>query len=364
MFTRYDTRKINIGGVYVGGGSPVTVQSMTNTRTSDVDATVAQILRLEEAGCDIVRAAVPDMDAARAIKEIKKRIHVPLVADIHFDYRLALESIRSGADKIRINPGNIGSRDRVKAVADAAAERGVPIRIGVNSGSLEKELLKKYGRPCAEALAESVEGHIRILGELDFRDICVSVKSSSVSETIKAYRLLAQRICYPLHIGLTEAGTLRSGTIKSCVAIGALLAEGIGDTVRVSLTGDPAEEVRVAQEILSALGLGRKNLVEFVSCPTCGRTRIDLIGLASTIESMLKAAERRGDIKRPVKVAVMGCAVNGPGEACDADIGLAGGDGNVLLFEKGNIVGKLTGASDEIADEFVRRVVRLAGEDA
>ena len=364
MYKRENTRKIQVGGDNIGGGSPVAVQSMCNTRTSDIEATVRQILTLEEAGCDIIRVAVPDMDAAKAVREIKKQIHIPLVADIHFDYRLAIESINSGADKIRINPGNIGSPDRVRAVVNAARERHIPIRIGVNGGSLEKEILNEFGRPCAEALVKSVLGHVELLEKLNFYDICLSVKSSSVSETVQAYRLLSEKTDCPLHLGLTEAGTVKSGTIKSSAALGILLNDGIGDTIRVSLTGDPAEEVEVACELLSALGLGQKKLINFVSCPTCGRTRIDLIGLASMIEAGLRAAERRGEIKNPIKVAVMGCAVNGPGEASDADIGLAGGDGCVLLFEKGNIVGKISGDDSGVAEKFVKRVIKLSGRDA
>lgn len=359
MYRRDDTVKIYIGGVPVGGGSPVTVQSMTNTPTADAEKTVSQILSLEREGCDIVRVAVPDAEAASAIEAIKKRTHIPVVADIHFDYRLALEAIRSGADKIRINPGNIGSEDRVRQVVNAAKERRIPIRVGVNGGSLEKRILLKYGRPCAEALCESVTGHVKMLEGLDFGDICVSVKSSSVTETIKAYRILASEIRYPLHVGLTEAGTYRIGTVKSCLALGVLLNEGIGDTVRVSLTGDPAEEVRVAKDILTELGLSRRKMIEFVSCPTCGRTRIDLIGLAGLIEEKLEALEREGGIEKPVKVAVMGCAVNGPGEASDADIGLAGGDGCVLLFEKGVVKGKLSGDNLSVAEAFIDRVREL-----
>ena len=359
MFSRSETKKIKIGNIFIGGGSPVAIQSMSNTPTADIDATSEQIIGFEKAGCDIARVAVPDMEAAEAISGIRSRIHIPLVADIHFDYRLALAAIRAGADKIRINPGNIGSIDRVKKVVNAAKERNIPIRIGVNGGSLEKSILKKYGRPCAEALAESVAGHVSILEGLDFGDICISVKSSDVNETVKAYRLLAVKYDYPLHLGLTEAGTYRSGTIKSCLALGILLNMGIGDTIRVSLTGDPVEEVKVAGEILTDLGLGKKKLVNFVSCPTCGRTRIDLIGLAGLIEEKLAGMERAGQINVPVKVAVMGCAVNGPGEASDADIGIAGGDGCALLFENGRICGKLSGDNDVIAREFTARVKEI-----
>ena len=332
MYDRTETHIIRVGDRLIGGGNPISVQSMTCTPTSDVRATVSQILALEQAGCDIVRVAVPDAAAAEAIAGIKKQIHIPLVADIHFDYRLALASIKNGADKVRINPGNIGSADRVKAVVDAAKARGIPIRVGVNGGSLEKPILQKYGRPCAEALVESVLGHVRLLEAMDFGDICISVKSSDVNETVKAYRLLAETVRYPLHLGLTEAGTLRSGTIKSCLALGILLDSGIGDTVRVSLTGNPVDEVLAAKEILSDLGLGTGKLVNFVSCPTCGRTKINLIGLAGKIENLL----------------------------ADADIGLAGGDNCVLLFEKGRITGKLTGDNDVIAAEFLRRTLAVA----
>ena len=362
MTLRENTRVIRAGSVYIGGGSPVTVQSMTNTKTGDVTETVRQILALEDAGCDIIRAAVPDAESAEAIRKIKKEIHIPLVADVHFDYRLALSAIKNGADKVRINPGNIGSPEKVKKVADAAAERGVPIRIGVNGGSLEKAIKAKYGRPCAEAIVESAMGHIAILEALDFGDICVSLKSSDAAETVKAYKLIAEKTDYPLHVGLTEAGTLFGATVKSSAAIGSVLLSGIGDTIRVSVTGDPLEEVRIGRELLRALRLGDKGLVEFVSCPTCGRTSVDLIGLAEKIEAMLRDAERRGLIGNKIKVAVMGCAVNGPGEASDADIGLAGGKNEVLLFEKGVPGEKLTGSSGEIADEFVKRVIGLAGK--
>ncbi|MCI9425110.1 MAG: flavodoxin-dependent (E)-4-hydroxy-3-methylbut-2-enyl-diphosphate synthase [Flavonifractor sp.] len=328
------TKRILAGGVPIGGGAPVTIQSMTNTPTSDVGATVAQIKRLEAAGCQIVRAAVPDMAAARAVGAIREQIGIPLVVDIHFDYKLALECVAAGCDKVRINPGNIGGADRVKAVADACRQKGVPIRIGVNGGSLEKPILAKYGGVTAEALVESAMGHIALLERYDFHDICVSLKSSSVPVTMVAYRLMAQTSDYPLHLGVTETGTLRMGTLKSAVGIGGLLALGIGDTLRVSLSADPVEEIYAAKDILKAVGLaeGEPNLI---ACPTCGRTRIDLIGLAEQVE------ERLREVHKPITVAVMGCAVNGPGEASAADVGIAGGDGEGLLFRKGEIVKKV-----------------------
>lgn len=322
------TRIVNVGGVKIGGGNPVSIQSMCNTDTRDVASTVGQIKALEEAGCEIIRVAVPDMTAAEAIADIKKQINIPLVADIHFDYKLALECIKNGIDKVRINPGNIGSRDRVKLVADAARANGIPIRIGVNGGSLEKELVAKYGGATADALVESALGHIEILDDLNFTDIVVSIKISNVSVMLEAYRKFS-RICdIPLHIGVTESGTERMGTVKSSVGIGALLSEGIGDTMRVSLTADPVKEICLAKDILSVLGM-REDKVEFVSCPTCGRTQVDLINIANEVERNLQ------NVNKKIKVAVMGCAVNGPGEARDADIGLAGGKGECLLFKKG-----------------------------
>ena len=328
------TKQIMVGGVPIGGGAPVTIQSMTNTRTDDVQATLKQIRTLAAAGCDIIRVAVPDLAAAKAIGAIKERISIPLVADIHFDYKLALEAIAAGADKVRINPGNIGGADHVKAVAQACAQRGVPIRIGVNGGSLEKPLLAKYGGVCPEAMVESAFGHIRLLNQFDFDDICVSLKSSSVPMTMKAYQLMNQASDYPLHIGVTEAGTVRMGTLKSAVGIGGLLALGIGDTMRVSLSADPVEEVYAAKEILKAAGVRREG-AELVSCPTCGRTRIDLIALANEVEERLKTVDKS------ITVAVMGCVVNGPGEASAADCGIAGGVGEGLLFKKGQIVKKV-----------------------
>ena len=337
------TKQIMVGGVSIGGGAPVTIQSMTNTRTEDVEATLHQIRTLAAAGCEIIRVAVPDMAAAKAVGKIKEGSPIPVVVDIHFDYKLALEAIAAGADKVRINPGNIGGADHVKAVAQACARRGVPIRIGVNGGSLEKPLLAKYGGVCPEAMVESAFGHIRLLNQFDFDDICVSLKSSSVPMTMKAYQLMSQASDYPLHIGVTEAGTVRMGTLKSAVGIGGLLALGIGDTMRVSLSADPVEEVYAAKEILKAAGV-RKEGAELVSCPTCGRTRIDLIALANEVEERLKTVDK------PITVAVMGCVVNGPGEASAADCGIAGGVGEGLLFKKGQIVKKVP--QEQLVDEL------------
>lgn len=337
------TKQILVGGVSIGGGAPVTIQSMTNTRTDDVEATLRQIRTLAAAGCEIIRVAVPDMAAAKAVGKIKEGSPIPVVVDIHFDYKLALEAIAAGADKVRINPGNIGGADHVKAVAQACAQRGVPIRIGVNGGSLEKPLLAKYGGVCPEAMVESAFGHIRLLNQFDFDDICVSLKSSSVPMTMKAYQLMNQASDYPLHIGVTEAGTVRMGTLKSAVGIGGLLALGIGDTMRVSLSADPVEEVYAAKEILKAAGV-RKEGAELVSCPTCGRTRIDLIALANEVEERLKTVDK------PITVAVMGCVVNGPGEASAADCGIAGGVGEGLLFKKGQIVKKVP--QEQLVDEL------------
>ena len=337
------TKQIMVGGVPVGGGAPVTIQSMTNTRTDDVEATLHQIRTLAAAGCEIIRVAVPDMAAAKAVGKIKEDSPIPVVVDIHFDYKLALEAIAAGADKVRINPGNIGGADHVKAVAQACAQRGVPIRIGVNGGSLEKPLLAKYGGVCPEAMVESAFGHIRLLNQFDFDDICVSLKSSSVPMTMKAYQLMSQASDYPLHIGVTEAGTVRMGTLKSAVGIGGLLALGIGDTMRVSLSADPVEEVYAAKEILKAAGVRREG-AELVSCPTCGRTRIDLIALANEVEERLKTVDK------PITVAVMGCVVNGPGEASAADCGIAGGVGEGLLFKKGQIVKKVP--QEQLVDEL------------
>jgi (E)-4-hydroxy-3-methylbut-2-enyl-diphosphate synthase len=347
---RVNTRKIKVGNIYVGGDAPISVQSMTNTDTRNVSATVDQILRLEEAGCEIIRCAVPDIEASQAIQEIAKQIHIPLVADIHFDYNLALESIKSGVSALRINPGNIGSLERVKKVAEAAKDKGIPIRIGVNSGSLEKDLLESYGRVCPEALVESALRHVRILENLNFNDIVVSIKSSNVMQMIESYRLISQKIDYPLHIGVTESGTIWRGTIKSSVGIGSLLCEGIGDTIRVSLTGDPVEEIKVGKEILKSIGYLQEG-VEFVSCPTCGRTQIDLINIAKQVE------ERLGSLNKKIKVAVMGCAVNGPGEAREADIGIAGGNGEGLIFKKGKIIRKVK--EENLVEELLKEIENL-----
>lgn len=344
------TKQIHVGGVPVGGGAPVSIQSMCSTKTGDVPATVDQIHRLEEAGCEIIRVAVPDMAAARAVGLIKSRIHIPLVADIHFDYRLALECAAQGVDKIRINPGNIGGEDRVKAVADACRKGNIPIRIGVNGGSLEKELLKKYGGATPEALAESALGHAALLEKFDFTDICISVKCSSVPVTMGAYRLLSERCPYPLHLGVTEAGTPAMGVIKSAMGIGGLLCLGIGDTLRVTLTADPVEEITAAKRILLAAGL-RQEGPNLISCPTCGRTNIDLIPMAQEVERRLAGCTK------PITVAVMGCAVNGPGEAAAADVGIAGGSGEGLIFSKGVILRKVP--QERLVDELMAEIEKL-----
>ena len=345
---RKNTKKIKVGGLEIGGGAAVTVQSMCNTKTWDVEATVAQIKRLRAAGCEIVRLAVPDQRSAEAISAIKEQVDIPLVADIHFDYRLALICAERGIDKIRINPGNIGSEEKVKAVAEACRARNIPIRIGVNAGSLEQRLLEKYGHPCPEAMVESARGHAALLNKFGFDDICLSMKSSSVPLTIESYRMASQCFDYPLHLGVTETGTAWNGTIQSAVGIGTLLSEGIGDTIRVSLTADPVEEVKTGIAILKAAGL-RKGGVKFVSCPTCGRTEIDLIGLANQVESLVSGLDR------DITVAVMGCVVNGPGEAREADYGIAGGKEKGLLFKKGQVVGtypyeRLCGALMELIE--------------
>ena len=331
---REHTRTVKIGDRIIGGGNPVLIQSMTNTRTEDAEATTAQILRLEKAGCEIVRCTVPTMEAALALKEIKKKIHIPLVADIHFDYKMAIAAMENGADKIRINPGNIGGTERIRAVVDTARERGIPIRVGVNSGSLEKELVEKYHGVTAEGLVESALDKVRIIEELGYDNLVISIKSSDVMMCARAHELIAGQTDYPLHVGITEAGTLFSGNIKSAVGLGIILSQGIGDTIRVSLTGDPVEEIRSAKLILRTLGL-RSGGIEVVSCPTCGRTRIDLIDLANRVE---KLAE---NYPLAIKVAVMGCAVNGPGEAREAELGVAGGQGEGLLFKKGEIIRKV-----------------------
>lgn len=331
---RDHTKVIQIGSKKIGGGNPILIQSMTNTRTEDVEATVAQILRLEAAGCEIIRSTVPTMEAAKAIGEIKKRIHIPIVADIHFDYKMAIAAIENGADKIRINPGNIGGKDKVEAVVRAAKEKNIPIRVGVNSGSLEKELVEKYGGVTAEGIVESALDKVHMIEDLGYDNLVVSIKSSDVLMCVRAHEILAEKINYPLHVGITESGTVTSGNIKSSVGLGIILYQGIGDTIRVSLTGDPVEEIKSAKLILRTLGL-RKGGIEVVSCPTCGRTRIDLIGLANQVENMVQ------DIPLDLKVAVMGCAVNGPGEAREADIGIAGGVGEGLLIKKGEIIRKV-----------------------
>lgn len=332
--SRANTRVVKIGDRVIGGGNPILIQSMTNTKTEDVEATVKQIQALTEAGCDIIRCAVPTMEAAKALSEIKKQISIPLVADIHFDYRLAIAAIENGADKIRINPGNIGSRDRIQAVVDAAKERQIPIRVGVNSGSLEKELVEKYNGVTAEGLVESALDKVRIIEEMDYDNLVISIKSSDVMMCAKAHELITNQMDHPLHVGITEAGTLYSGNIKSAVGLGIILYQGIGDTIRVSLTGDPLEEIKSAKRILKTLGL-RKGGIEVVSCPTCGRTQIDLIGLANQVETLVQGYDL------DIKVAVMGCVVNGPGEAKEADLGVAGGKGVGILIKKGEIVKKV-----------------------
>ncbi|MCI9506703.1 MAG: flavodoxin-dependent (E)-4-hydroxy-3-methylbut-2-enyl-diphosphate synthase [Oscillospiraceae bacterium] len=347
------TKQIYVGSVPIGGGAAVTVQSMCSAKTSDVPATVDQIHRLEEAGCEIIRVAAPDMDAAKAIGAIKSRIHIPLVADIHFDYKLALACVEQGADKIRINPGNIGGEDRVKLVADACRERKIPIRIGVNGGSLEKELRAKYGGVTAEALAESALGHAALLEKFGFDSICISVKCSSVPVTIGAYRLLSERCPYPLHLGVTEAGTPSMGMIKSAMGIGGLLCLGIGDTLRVTLTADPVEEVYAAKKILRAAGL-RKDGPDLIACPTCGRTNIDLIPMAEEVERRLAGCTQ------PITVAVMGCAVNGPGEAAAADVGIAGGKGEGLLFRKGAILRKVP--QEHLVDALMAEIEKMTAD--
>lgn len=350
IFGRKGTRVIDVGSVKIGGDNKIAVQSMNNTLTSDIEATLRQIDELKDAGCDITRVAIPDKEAAEALKEITKRSPLPVVADIHFDYRLALMAVENGASKIRINPGNIGGRENVLKVANACKERSIPIRVGVNSGSVEKSLIEKYGKVCPEAMTESALGAVKLLEDVDFDNIIISIKSSSPRLTIETYRELSKLTDHPLHVGVTEAGTVREGIIKSAVGIGSLLSSGIGDTIRVSLTGDPVDEVLAGISILKALDL-RKGGITFVSCPTCGRTKVPLIELASEIE------KRICGLPYDLKVAVMGCAVNGPGEARDADIGLAGGINEFILFEKGETIRRIK-ASDAV-EEFVAEVIKL-----
>ena len=344
------TKKIKLGNTYLGGGEPVLVQSMLNVPASDIEGSVKQAVELEKAGCQVIRFAIPDEKALSLVEPIKNAVSVPLVADIHFDYRLALGAAERGIDKIRINPGNIGSEDRVKAVADICNQKNIPIRIGVNSGSLEKEILAKYGSPTPEAMVESAMYHASLLEKFDFNDIVISIKSSNVNTMIKAYELAHERCDYPLHLGVTEAGTERMGIIKSAVGIGSLLTHGIGDTIRVSLTDNPVKEVYAAFDILKAIGL-KTDTPYLISCPTCGRTKIDLVGLANQVE------ERLRDVKKPIKVAVMGCIVNGPGEAREADIGVAGGDGCGLIFKKGEILRKVD--EDKLLDELMKEIDKL-----
>ncbi|MBQ5739984.1 MAG: flavodoxin-dependent (E)-4-hydroxy-3-methylbut-2-enyl-diphosphate synthase [Oscillospiraceae bacterium] len=344
------TKQIKVGNCFIGGGAPVTIQSMCNTKTEDVEDTVSQILRLEEAGCEIVRVTVPTLEAAKAVSAIRERIHIPLVADIHFDYRLAIEAAERGADKIRINPGNIGDEEKVKAVVSVCRERGLPIRIGVNGGSLEKNILAKYGAVTPEALVESALGHIALLEKYDFTDICVSVKSSDVPTNMAAYRLLHERVDYPLHLGVTEAGTPQMGLLKSAIGIGGLLCEGIGDTMRVSLTADPVEEIYAAKRILHSCGV-RKSGVNIISCPTCGRTSYDMIPLVEELERRLDGCEKK------LTVAVMGCVVNGPGEARHADIGVAGGKGEGLLFRHGEVLYKVP--EEKLLDALLEEIEKF-----
>lgn len=344
------TRKVKVGSQYIGGDAPVSIQSMTNTDTRDVNATLNQINELYKAGCEIIRCAVPDMEAAKALEEICKKSPIPVVADIHFDYKLALEAIKNGVSALRINPGNIGKVDKVRIVAEAAKAKNIPIRIGVNSGSLEKDILERDGKPTAKGLVESALRHVKILEELDFYDIVISIKSSDVVMMIEAYRLMSEKCNYPLHLGVTESGTPFRGTIKSSIGLGTLLAEGIGDTIRVSLTSDPIEEIKVAKEILKSLGL-RENGLQFISCPTCGRTQINLIKIAQEVEKKLES------VNKNIKVAVMGCAVNGPGEAREADIGIAGGKGEGLIFKKGIIVKKVK--EEDLIEELMKEIENM-----
>lgn len=345
-----ETKQVKVGNVLVGGGAPVSIQSMLNIPASDIENSVKQAVRLEEAGCEIIRIAIPNMEAVRLIPALKENVKMPVVADIHFDYKLAIESVAAGVDKIRINPGNIGSTDRVKAVVDACKPKEIPIRIGVNSGSVEKEILAKYGSPTAEALCESALYHASLLEKFDYTNIVLSMKSSNVKTMVDAYKLAAEKCNYPLHLGVTEAGTERMGIIKSSAGLGALLLQGIGDTIRVSLTADPVKEIYAAKDILKALDI-RKDGVQFVSCPTCGRTKIDLISIATEVENRLR------DCNKNIKIAVMGCAVNGPGEAKEADIGIAGGNGVGLIFKKGEIIRKVP--EDKLIEELIKEVEKL-----
>ncbi len=354
MIQRRKSRKVYVGGVPVGGDAPITVQTMTKTKTSNIEATVQQIKEAEEAGCDIIRVTVNDKEAAEAIKEIVRRSNIPIVADIHFNHIFALKAIEAGVSKVRINPGNIGSEERIKEVLTKAKERKIPIRIGVNSGSLEEEILEKYGYPTAEALYESAMKHVKICEKYGFEDIVISVKSTDVKLMIEAYRMIAERTDYPLHLGVTEAGTTRVGTIKSAVGIGTLLAEGIGDTIRVSLTDDPVKEVEVGKEILRSLGLATRN-VEIIACPTCGRLEVDLFSITNKLEAAVK------DIKKPVKVALLGCVVNGPGEASEADIGIAAGKGVAILYRKGEIVRRIK--EEEIVDVLLEEIKNFKPEN-
>lgn len=346
------SKKIKIGNTFIGGEESVKIQSMCNTLTSDIQKTTCQILELENIGCEIIRVAVPDEESALAIEKIKENIHIPLVADIHFDYNLAIKAIERGVDKVRINPGNIGSEEGIKKLVKIAKEKNVPIRIGVNSGSIEKDILSKYGHPTAEGMVESAKKHIEILNKFDFDDIVISLKASSVQMTIDSYRLMSDRFCYPLHLGVTEAGTFLGGTVKSAIGIGALLNDGIGDTIRVSLTDDPKEEIKVAKEILKALDL-RKEGARLVSCPTCARTKVDLISLAKRVDEYLAG------VNEPITVAVMGCVVNGPGEAKEADIGIAGGNGEGLIFKKGEIIKKVK--EEDLFSELKNEIEKMRG---
>ncbi|CEP81385.1 flavodoxin-dependent (E)-4-hydroxy-3-methylbut-2-enyl-diphosphate synthase [Paraclostridium sordellii] len=346
-YKRRLSKEVSVGSLKIGGNNPISIQSMTNTDTRDAKATIDQIKRLEEVGCDVVRVAVPDMEAAKNIGEIKKNVNIPIIADIHFDYRLALEAIDQGVDGVRINPGNIGSIDRVKMVVNKCRDKNLKIRIGVNGGSLEKELLEKYGSATAEALVESAMGHVKILEDLEFHNIVISLKSSDIYKTLEAYELIAKKVDYPLHIGITESGSVKKGTIKSSIGVGALLLKGIGDTIRISLTGDPTEEVIVGKEILRSVDL-LNDKIKVISCPTCGRCNIDLISVVNEVE------EKINKVDKDITVAIMGCAVNGPGEAKEADIGIAGGKGEGLLFKKGEIIRKING--DKLVDELLAEI--------